>query len=59
MCPVLSDPANGLVQMSDRGVGSTANYSCDPGFVLTGESEELNCTENGTWDPLPPTCESK
>ncbi len=59
MCPNLNAPANGSVQLSGREVGSVANYSCDPGFVLTGAAAQLECAEDGQWDPLPPTCESK
>ena len=58
MCPVLSDPANGSVQLSGRGVGSTANYSCVAGFTLAGEPQ-LECQPDGQWDPSPPNCESK
>ena len=32
--------------------GSTATFSCPPGFELVG-SDTVTCTENGIWEPDP------
>ena len=56
-CPNLTSSANGTVTVLGTSIGSTATYSCDPGFSLNGEAI-VNCLENGVWDNLPPTCYS-
>ena len=35
--------------------GSTATYSCDEGYELSG-SGQLVCQDDGTWDGPAPTC---
>ena len=50
---------NGAVDIS-RGTefGSTALYSCDPGFQMMGMNS-LTCLANGKWNRISPTCLGK
>ena len=52
---------NGMVMYSDptipRAVSSTANYSCDIGYNLTGVS--VRTCAGGGWDGTAPTCTRK
>ncbi len=57
-CPALGSPPNGEVMIGDLEMGSTANFSCNPGYVISGEST-LICESGGEWSSAPPTCESK
>jgi hypothetical protein len=43
MCPTLSDPANGNVELSGISLGDTAEYTCNNGFNLVGESSGRLC----------------
>lgn len=54
----LTDPENGRVLFSTLTVGSTANYTCDIGFRLIGNSMRV-CVNSGTleWSGDEPTCE--
>ena len=55
-CPVLSDPTNGDVVVTDEEyVGSIATYTCDGRYDLIGVSE-LVCLGNGSWSNDPPSC---
>uniref|UniRef100_A0A8D2KYF7 Sushi domain-containing protein n=1 Tax=Varanus komodoensis TaxID=61221 RepID=A0A8D2KYF7_VARKO len=36
--------------------GMSVQYTCKPGYTLTGEAN-LYCSDSGTWSPLPPHCE--
>ena len=62
-CPVLANPANGLVTVNDETniEGTTATYSCINGFDLTGN--EMRTCQNvggtGVWSGSDPTCERK
>ena len=56
MCDPLSDPANGMVTVSSRMVGSVATYECDAGHVMIGD-EARTCQANGQWSGSEPTCE--
>ena len=58
MCPTLSDPTNGQVNVSTHTVGSVATYTCNKGYILTG-AEISMCVQYGTtgqWTPEEPTC---
>jgi CUB/sushi domain-containing protein len=54
-CAVPTAPANGSVSAPTLTVGSTATFSCNAGFNLTGSSSET-CQSNGTWSGSTPTC---
>lgn len=55
LCPVLTAPINGDVDVPSREVDSTATYSCDDGFSLSG-LETRACLSNGRWFGIPPIC---
>ncbi|XP_072172430.1 uncharacterized protein [Diadema setosum] len=50
-CPALPPPANGAVDI----VETTATYSCDPGFTLSGS--EVRTCESGTWSGTETRCD--
>ena len=58
-CGVLSDPANGQVEISATTEGSVATYSCDPGFALDSSVSSRTCQTTGRWSGELPTCERK
>lgn len=56
-CPVLANPAHGTVDVSaDRQVGDIANYTCEGGYTLTGDSTR-NCQANNSWSGSEPICQ--
>ena len=71
VCPeVMAAPVNGTLVISmpssaqPLGVGTTATYSCDPGYVLVGDltrtcEDPGTGTVVGTWSgsEVDPTCE--
>ena len=63
LCPELSAPANGGVTLNTQtlGVGTTATYSCDPGYILIGETtrtcEDTHRGTTGTWNGTEPLCD--
>ena len=62
-CLELQAPLNGTVitHSQQLGVGTTATYSCDPGYVLVGETtrtcEDTHRGATGTWSGMMPLCE--
>ena len=54
LCPELSNPADGIMTVSD----SMVIFSCDSGFGLVG-SPVLTCQSNGVWSSAPPVCKRK
>ena len=46
---------------SNRPFGSSATYSCNPGYTLTGGTLSVGttrfCVTEGIWDGSPPTCQ--
>ena len=56
MCDPLSDPANGMVTVPSRIVGSVATYECDTGREVVGD-ETRTCQVDGQWSGSEPTCE--
>ena len=66
LCSVLTAPDNGTIEFSTTaqllGVGTTATYSCDPGYVLVGETtrtcEDTNGVTTGAWSGDDPICKN-
>ena len=57
-CGGLSSPTNGEVTVSTTTFGSTANYTCDTGNDLVGDTTRT-CQADGQWSRSEPTCQSK
>ena len=59
-CPELQNPANGMVTTTSRRLsGSTATYTCNPGFELLDEtpgSDTSTCRPDGTWSGFETQC---
>ena len=55
-CGFLDSPKNGLVSFSGITVGSIAQYSCFPGYLLAGVAKRT-CGTNGQWSDEAPTCQ--
>ena len=55
VCSELSNPANGGVSWTGLTSGSTATYTCNTGYQLTG-AQTRTCQSNGTWSGQAPTC---
>ena len=54
MCPTLIDPSNGTVTWDGLTSGSTATYTCDSGYSITGDNTRI--CQNGGWTGQPPVC---
>lgn len=54
-CPSLVPPTNGSVTAPSTTYGSTAMYSCDSGYSLSG-SATTTCQADQTWSNPAPTC---
>ena len=57
-CGSLDDPTNGVVSVSSTTFSSTAIYSCNTGYALTGD-DMRTCLESGRWSGSEPTCTGK
>ncbi len=57
-CTSLPAIADGNVAIASLRVGSMAEYSCNPGFVLTG-SQMRTCQPGGVWSGREPACTSE
>ena len=56
-CGPLTDPDNGQVDTSSGTIfGSTATYTCDTGYTLSG-SQTRTCGADGMWTLSEPFCE--
>ena len=56
-CGNLTDPGNGSVTHSaGTTLGQTANYSCDTGYNVVGNSTRT-CQAIGNWSGSAPTCQ--
>ena len=56
-CDVLDPPQNGRVNINSFTIGSTATYSCFPGFTLVGQ-DTRTCQANGVWTGSAPFCQA-
>jgi hypothetical protein len=54
-CASLAAPTNGSVSAPSLTYGSTATYSCNTGYVISGASSR-SCQADGTWSGAAPTC---
>ena len=57
-CGALEDPVDGQVDISNTTFESAANYTCDLGYSLNGNTSRT-CEANGKWSGDPPLCECK
>ena len=57
-CGNLSNPRFGKVVLSGTVFGSTATYSCQPGYILVGQSTR-SCQADGDWSGRAPVCRRK
>ena len=56
-CGSLPDPANGRVDhTAGTSLGQTANYRCNTGYNLVGNSTRT-CQPIGNWSGSAPTCQ--
>ena len=55
MCSELSSPVNGEVTWTGLTTGSTATYTCDSDYQLTGD-QTRTCRNTGVWSGQKPTC---
>ena len=58
LCPSLSAPSNGKVQVEGVKPGSSARYSCNDGYKLRGDNTRI-CQEGGQWSGQEPICQGK
>ncbi|XP_014669248.1 PREDICTED: sushi, von Willebrand factor type A, EGF and pentraxin domain-containing protein 1-like isoform X2 [Priapulus caudatus] len=54
-CSTLRPPIHGLVDVNGNAVGSVANFSCEPGYRISGVSM-LTCQKDESWDNVTPEC---
>ena len=57
-CGTLTNPQNGNVTLTTTTFMSTATYSCNSGYTLSG-NETRTCEASGTWSDTAPTCDRK
>ena len=57
-CGTLSAPANGRVSDHSTTFNSTATYSCNDGYIVTGYAMRT-CLESCVWSGSEPTCTGK
>ena len=57
-CGTLAAPQNGQVTLTATTFMSTATYSCNSGYNLSG-SGTRTCQASGTWSDTAPTCDCK
>ncbi|CAI8000476.1 Sushi, von Willebrand factor type A, EGF and pentraxin domain-containing protein 1, partial [Geodia barretti] len=55
-CGSLDNPSNGQVTIAGTGIGATATYSCNTGYIFRGVVSRV-CQANGQWSGSAPTCE--
>jgi len=54
-CVNLPNPRFGRVDLTGTTVGSTATYTCLPGYTLVGTSTRT-CQSSGQWSGVAPVC---
>ncbi len=54
-CPALTPPTNGVLSTTSRDYLTVVTYSCDTGYVLTGDAAR-QCQATGLWSLEAPTC---
>ena len=57
-CGNLTNPLNGQVTLTTTTFMSTATYSCNAGYNLSGNATRT-CEASGTWSDTAPTCDRK
>ena len=57
-CGALTNPQNGQITLTTTTFLSTANYSCNSGYILSG-NKTRTCEASGTWSDTAPTCDRK
>lgn len=55
MCPALKDPFNGHVTVTKQTIGSLADYTCQRGYIIHGETSRI-CQDDGKWTGQTPFC---
>eukprot|EP00795_Rhopilema_esculentum_P001778 gene1778-16265_t len=59
-CGRLTEIANGkLVYLNGTLFGDKVVYECQPGYSLTGGSQERTCSLRGTWSGTEPNCQAQ
>lgn len=58
LCSNLEHIDNGRVDYPNRRPGTTATYTCNPDFHISG-TRTRTCGDNGEWSGEEPTCERK
>ena len=54
-CPDLSDPDSGTLTVTTTGSVTTATFTCQTGYYLSGDFT-LTCGSDGSWSSDVPTC---
>ncbi len=57
-CDELESLEKGVVSKLSNSLGSVANYSCEPGFMISGPRERV-CQLSPAWSSPTPSCERK
>ena len=58
-CPPIEPLADGRVVATGRGLGATATYSCNEGFILSDGFTVRVCMENHEWTGKVGVCTRK
>jgi len=54
-CPVLTNPYQGNVTVTTYGAVTTATYTCDANFTMSGDTVRT-CQSTGSWSGVEPSC---
>ena len=59
-CGDPGEPVNGTVQVvGNNREGSVANYDCNDGHLLIGESQRMCTSSDSIWSGVVPECQCK